>query len=653
MQFLPVLGPVLLTCLLLWGTGGFLSWAVGLRGLWAFASAPAFAVTMIAGTAVAASWLHVAWSVVPVLIVTAVVGGAFVLLRRAFPDGRSLPKRMLTISEAVPIAAVVTVAAAVMVARVAQIVHAPSNISQTFDNIFHLNGVRFILRGGDASSLNLGHMTSPDGSLPFYPAAWHDLVSLVVQLSGTSIPVAVNAVVITVSAAVWPLAVVLLVRTLFGRQLAFTVGAALLAVSIPAFPILLMDYGVLYPLQLSLALLPVAIAAAARAFGIVRDAPPTGTAWWAIICAGSLVGITIAHPGGFVAWLALTFPIVLLRLVLSFRAARSWWYRAILLGITVGYLLVGRVLIKLLRPPLEARQWPTQMSISRAIEQIATVSVWYLTPAVIAAVCILAGVVWALVDRKPRPLIAAAMYGIAAGLFVVVAALQLPNLRDLLTGSWYNNLPRLAAILGVMMVPIGAYGVGRSWIAISGWVRRFRIVETTRARAVVVTVGGSAAAAALLVGLQVDGAMTRAADWAGTAYRLDDDSPLLTEDEYALLDRLPGEVPYDAVVAGSPWTGTSLAFAISDRRVLMPHTLMYVSDEITEINNGLDEARRGDAVCAAISDLGVSYVLDFGHREVHQEDHSFPGLDRLATSSSVQLVDRQGEAALYRVTACE
>ena len=50
------------------------------------------------------------------------------------------------------------------------------------------------------------------------------------------------------------------------------------------------------------------------------------------------------------------------------------------------------------------------------------------------------------------------------------------------------------------------------------------------------------------------------------------------------------EVPEDAVIAGNPYTGTGLAYAFANRRVLMPHMLMYLTKDGHVVNEGLDEA---------------------------------------------------------------
>ena len=648
MTFLDLVWPVCVTVAILWGLGGALSWAVGLRGLWAIGAAPAFALTIIGGTAVVAGWVGVPWSLLPVAVMTVLVGGVIYVVRRRVGRGMAAvrrPRRRLDWWLVAALAAAV----AITILRIAQIIQAPDHISQTFDNIFHLNGVRYILDEGNASSLRLGYMTSPDGSLPFYPAAWHALVALTVQLSGATIPVAVNAVVMVVAAAVWPLAVVLLARTLFGRHPALSVGAALLAISLPTFPLLPMDYGVLYPFQLGLAVLPVALAATLRVLAIVPRRDPAGLWWWLLVLVGSIPGMALGHPGAFVAWLALTVPMAVVFVVDRWRASSSARGKVAVVAGVIGYLGVGVVLVRILRPPLEARLWPTQMSVPEAVWQVLSASTWYLAPAFVAAAAIIAGAVWALIDRTRPAIVALGMWVVGAVLFVAVASLPFGDLRDLLTGSWYNNLPRLAAILAIASVPLGSYGVVRTWVAVTTLapVRRASRSLPRPARPVV------AAALAVLLGLSMQGLpVQRAVDWASPLYLLYPGSPLLTSDEYALLQRVPEHVPEGVAIAGSPWTGASLASAIAGREVLMPHTLMQVSDELETINDGLDTAERGDAVCAAVADLGVGFVLDFGAQEVHPGTHSFPGLDDLADSDAVRLVDSEGDKRLYEIVAC-
>jgi hypothetical protein len=623
---------------------------IGLRGFAAIAAAPAFAVSIVAVTAVIAPWVGLSWSVLPVVLVAIAVGAVLFGIRRATRrlEPPPAPRRLF---DGWLLAAFLA-AAALLTIRFITIIYEPGNISQTFDNVFHLNGVRFALDSGNASSLWLGRMSNPSGGLPFYPAAWHGLVSLIVQISATTIPVAVNAVTLVVAAVVWPLGILFLTRTLFGRHPVLTVSAGLLAASLPVFPTLLMNYGVLYPYQLGVALLPVALAATLRALGLVGAASSPSRWWWAVALLGAMPGLALSHPGAFISWLGLTFPMAVVFVVLRWRATASRRGRLIIAGATAVYLAIGVVLVDVLRPPPEARGWPLQMNLWEAFIDLITVSAWYQVPAVLAAVAIGAGIVWACISRTPPAVVALGMYIVAGVLFIVVAALPLLTLRDALTGMWYNNLPRLAALLPIAMVPLGAYGVACTWVKISSGARVRAFMS--RAPRWALPVGGAALAALAALGMQTGpwSPVPMALQWASYSFYLGPDSPLVSSDEMALIDRIDDHVPAGVAIAGSPYTGASLAYALADRPVLMPHVLMEVTDDLETVNDGLADAQAGDEVCAALERLDVGFVLDFGELRITDFAADMPGLSDLEDSDSVRLVDEQGEARLYEVVAC-
>src|SRR5699024_10834325 len=77
-------------------------------------------------------------------------------------------------------------------------------VNQTYDNVFHLNAVRHVLRLEDASAWVVGGMTALPGNESYYPSAWHQLVSLVVQVSGQEIPLASNVVMLLLAVVLWP-----------------------------------------------------------------------------------------------------------------------------------------------------------------------------------------------------------------------------------------------------------------------------------------------------------------------------------------------------------------------------------------------------------------------------------------------------------------
>ncbi|MFT4233160.1 MAG: hypothetical protein QM606_10355, partial [Leucobacter sp.] len=316
-SWLPALPAFLAATAVLVAPGLLIGLALRLRGLWLWAAAGPISVSAIALAAIALSLVGIPWgpaaaagfAALLALLTWAIVRFCFRQppMRDAEADtpaaGRGLAATGLVCS--------LVVAGAVMAWLIVRSIGDPDDISQTFDNIFHLNALRFVLDRQDASPLTIGLMNSPVGNLGFYPSGWHAVVTLVIGLSGASIPVAANATTIAVSAIVWVPGAVLLARTLLGRDFAVVASAAALSTGFAAFPILMMSYGVLYPMFLGFALVPVALSTVlgiAR-FERVETTLRLPTRWFFL--AGLVPGLAIAHPGAMMALLACSVPAVL------------------------------------------------------------------------------------------------------------------------------------------------------------------------------------------------------------------------------------------------------------------------------------------------------------------------------------------------------
>ena len=623
--------------------GWSLALLLGMRGLWAAATAPVFATTVIGVGSTIAGWLGARWSLLPAFATAVVIAVGIVIVRRATRTHSTVrfPARWRWWT--IGVLAVTGLAIALLVVRVLQ---SPDAISQSFDNIFHLNAIRYIVDTGIASPLEIGQMTSPSGGLPFYPAAWHATVALVVQLSGVGIPLAINAMSLTTAAVIWPLGVLVLSRVMLGSAPSVMVGTGIVAAAVPAFPLLPMDFGVLYPYQLSLAALPVALAATAGLLGIGRSARQLAPGWWALAVVGALPGLALAHPGGFVGWLALTVPMVVVFGVRLWRTATRRSHRTWIAVGAAGYLAIGVLLLRALRPPLATRQWPTETGIGDALWRVMSVTLFYPAGAWLVGIAILAGLYWIVRERSAEVIVVASFWLIGALLFIAAISFPWGTLRDALTGSWYNNWPRLAALLALALVPLAALGIARTADVVALLLRRRGVSGVARLSAAIVS------ALVVFLAFHVQ-ATPRAQDWASDVYGYQKGTYLLTADEFALLERLDESVPADAVIAGSAYTGAGLAYAIADRRVLMPHALMEVSDDLELINEHLADAVTMPKVCEAIDALNVDYVLDFGTQEVHEGDSNpLPGVEDLQDSPAVRLIDSEGDARLYEVTAC-
>lgn len=636
----------------------------GVRGFALLALAPGLSVTAISASAVLAPLFGVPWSIGPVLVMTALSMifswlAKFVWLR--FRSRTALPNLKVhdpTVSRAVvrwaPILSVtgaVALATATLGVRLATAFGQPDSFSQTFDNVFHLNAIRFILDTGSGSSLNLANMTGGG----FYPAAWHDLVSLVVQLTDSPITVAVNVVNICIGALIWPLSCIYLARVIAGPTMLVTWTAAVLSAAFGAFPLLMVNFGVLYPNFLGISFLPATLALGLISIGL--GSKVTQTRFTALLVLGfTIPGLSLAHPSSLMALLAFMVPGVLFQWWKSLRiSVSSHGYTTQLFvrhgAIAVGAFAVFAFLWINVRPSKEAAFWPAIQSPPNAVVEVLTSSAIDQPFSWVVAILALVGL--ASVLLRPSKIWIFGIYATAALLYVVASSFRSGRIRDLLTGIWYNDPPRLAALLPMVILPIAVLGAVELWTWIQH--RLIRTSESFLSRQSLIFRCLSALGIVVLLASTQQANVNAAQAAAASKYQIDAVSPLLSSDELALLMRLDAHVPADSIIVGNPSNGSSLAYAFADRKTLQLHILGAVPEGGQLIYDHLRDGLSNPDVCAAVRNLNVGYVLDFGRREVNfdqERPYGFLGLDDLASSGMVDLVDSQGEAKLFRITAC-
>jgi hypothetical protein len=657
--------PVVLACLLLLFAPGTLVLAgLGLQRWSYLALAPVLTVSLVAVTAIAAPYLGIGWSPLPVAVTTVLVSGVLFGVRkirsRSAGPGASLRARraLRKPAKADIVAAVGFLAGSSAIAlQLHRAFGRPENISQTFDNVFHLNAIRYILDSGNASSLTLSGMTSGDSPPYFYPAAWHGLASLLVQMTGAQISVAVNIVNLCVAAAVWTAGCMFLARTVIGPNAYAVASAGVLAAGFGSFPLLLLDFGVLYPNFLSVSLIPAALASVSIFFG-VSDAPgPMGMARF-VLAPVAAIGVALAHPNGFMSLLALSIPILLVSFV-AFSLAR---YRnghghrgTLLMGAgLLGILGVIAVMWKYIRPPAAAATWLPFQTPGQAVGEILTNSAMQRPPAWAVSILLITGVV--VLCRRHKRIWLLGSFAVIAALFIVVSAGPTGWLRNSLTGVWYNDSYRLAALLPVAAVPLAAAGAG--WLV--GKLQHIWVTHRDSLKAVPAGIRKSRLMVSAVVPLALLGLILAAQtvplgasiQSAKVNYSTTPDSALVSSDEMALIDELDDIVPADATIAVNPWTGGAMAFAIADRNTTSKHTLTTYTKATELLNDKLREAGTDPAVCDAARADNVRYVLDFGTREVHGGNHGFVGLQIPDATPGFELLARHGDAKLFEVTAC-
>lgn len=597
--------------------------------------APALSVTIAAAAAAVAPLLGLRWNLLPLTALTIVVVGIALLLRRFAGPDAAAPR-----GTGVVALGALAVTAAVTTVLFARAFGSADNIAQRFDNIVHLNAIAFAVQNGSASPFQIG-ATSDIG---FYPNAWHALTTLGAELTGASVPVAVNAANLAIVSILWPASTMALAGAFFAQRRAAYVVSAALSTGFGAFPALFFNWGVLYPNVVGYAMLPAALGAIVTA---VRERGRAALVRASLLVALLAGGTFLGHPNAFLSLLFFAAASVVTTFAVRAATARDRHALRSLIIVAAAFAVAVVATVAVFRTPADHSGWAPWQNLAQSFGEATLASPRGYTPTLlVSALLVLA---FLAVARRPRLLPIVAPFAVAVVLFVVSSGLRADHpLRQLLTNPWYNDSNRLAALLPLAAIPVATLGA----LFVVDLVR-----QRVRARNLPAWTLGFAAAVGVIALLSVAvGPNVRIAlGQVKEAYAYTDDSLILSTDEHALLERLDDETPPDALIAGSPRTGTSLALALADRQVAQKHVFGSPSPELVFLNLHLRDIDSDPTVCRYVDDLGVDYVLDFGRQDVIDPAGAvaYDGIQDLTPGQHLVLVDSQGpNARLFRIEGC-
>lgn len=627
------------------------AFAAGARGfrLWALAAPLTFTLAGLGAIVLQAAGIGLQPAAFGAIVLVAVGAAAATRLlnRRRSPrpvatrDPESSPRSVSRLRALAPLAGVILAAVAIG-ARIVTAISDPTAIAQLFDNVFHLNAVAIIAADGEGSSLTLGNLT--EASRTFYPAAFHDVAALIAQLSGAGIPAVMNATALLLCAVVWPVSAIYLATRILGTRPEVFVFAGALAGVFGSFPYRLLSFGVLYPFLAGLTLLPVLLGLIVEFFDRTR-ADSRERVMPLIAIVGVAPGIALTHPSVIVAGAVLGVPFAV------GSAIRSLRERQIVGGVLALIYLLGTAgAFIAVRPPLNSAPWTPSQTYKEAIGAIITLSPGSIAIPWVVFGLVLLGFIGA--ARHPRRYAGVlGMYGIGALLYFASAAIANDTVRDLLSGVWYRDTERVAALFTIAAFPLvlgGALVLSAGARAALSRMRLPRGAGARRLTAAIIVVG------VVLLGT-VRGPIPQAQEWIHQSFGQHGVEQLLSADERALMRDVEALVPVDGVVVGSPRTGASLTPVFADRSALAPHIFGNRTTAEQYLLDNWDQAGVDPAVCDYIRELNAFWALDFGTDDVLGGVHPpLSGTDSLDETAAPRVTElaRVGDAALYEATVC-
>lgn len=635
------------------GFGVPASYALGLRGLAAWCTAPVWPPAALGAAAVVGEWLGVRWSpligVAAMVVVTAASVGIRGVLRRN-PEIR-VPDARTAKTAALSGASVAVLVGAVIVVRG---LGDPAAVSWTWDTPFHYSALAHILDSGNASSLSLASLGDPRAVVSFYPAGWFDIASLVPQTVGAAVPVAANAVTGASAALVWPLACLFLARQVFGPKPLALAVAAPLAMGFDQFPWELFSWGALWPYALGQALVPIGLGLVLSLTGLATE-DRVGTGRAAVLLAVAVTGIGFAHPAAvFSLGVLALFPTSWVLGRWALRQHNAGRTRRAAFGIGTAVLVTAAVVVGAGSTPMvqgmRATDWRPSTTASGAFGEIllnatnGDRALWVLSAVVLLGAIVL----WR--TSSHRWIVAA---HVGSGLLYIMSASIQSATTTKLTAFWFNDSHRLGAMLAVTAPLMATAGfaritehVGRSeWFA-----RAFERASAHRPR----LASGNFAAIAPAVLVAVALLATTKGLYQGRNTLVIHEVHKTDRERTAKLafyEQVKREVPPHAVIANNPEDGSPLLWAVERRHVLLPHLTANLSPDRAYLAHTLTHATADPRACQTARNLNVGYlVTDDALPEARRR--VYPGLQDHPGMQGFQLVLANGPMRLYRLTAC-
>lgn len=611
---------------------------VGLRGLALLAAAPLFSVAATSIVALVYGAVGIPWSVSGwvwgMLVLVIAAGAVGWVLRGKYREPRSGP------SWAVPTA--LMTGAVIGIWRLVDYIADPDAISQTNDAVFHMNAVRFILENTDASSLHVSGMIGGNG---FYPAAWHAIVSLIVLLTGTSIPVAANALTIVIGTMVWSIGIAWLTRVLTSSDVVAGV-AAILSGALQTFPLLMFQWGVLFPNALSIAILPAAVALVIS----LRPWEDLALRWRPIVRSVvflfvALAALVFSQPAALLPWAAILALWATAQLMTTSgvsRYLRGALIAAMWAGLAVLWLTLSR--------QTSGSHWPPFRGKLEALLDVILNGQLRIPFAIGVSMFMVVGLVVAWRAVRMRWFVFAWL--LVSGLYLLVAAVGAPLIRVNVLGAWYADPYRIAALAPLVVIPLAALGLHT---LVGLVVRLARRGEGGSERPEAIATLLSAVVFMVVLVLVRPVAMPsfiEATFDEESRYAADADS-FLSPDERALLESLDEYVEPGARVLSNPSTGAGFGYLFSGVDVFPRTWSTPRSEAWAVLAASLRDASTDPAVCEALAAYSdPEYVLDFGIGDVTPGRYESEGMTDFAGRPGFEKVAEVGDASLWRITAC-
>lgn len=672
MSWLATIPLLLFAVVLAFGPGYAMGWALRVPVRLRVFYAPLLTFALVGVSAIVLGKTGIPWSLISFVPVAAVMvaatAGVMHLVGRRWPS--AVPDASSEAAEnwagnTVPVAWPVIGAVLggfLTLHATEDMVFGPEAFSQTLDNSFHMNAIRWIQEHGDASSLTMGAVSGMNQEPYFYPAGWHDFVYLIYSTTGTSIATATIVMILLVAGIIWPCSLVAMCLSIPHLRRLQALAIPALTCGFFAFPGLLLFWGVLFPNLLGYALLPAFVALLSHMIQLLARREYSLVLSLSLTILVGLGGLALVHPNAVVSAAVFAVPMLLGGVVQVLRT-RGASTREHLVGTGVLVSLIAGCVTawSVLRPSQEASElWTSIMGEGEAVYQFLFLGLenanplgGNFAPAYLVGFLALWGVGYLLYKRRNLWLIGSWM--LVGYMWIIAASVPRGDFRLLMVGPWYTDHFRLAALVVFPSVLLAGIGLGG---AVEGiFVRIMHAIPREKHAKIAPALMG----AVMVLVLAVAGlssrtpAMHDATLEVAKRYQVTPTSDILNQDEMNVINEIPKIVPKGDTIVNNPWDGSAYIYALADRHLTSYHFEFQTSPKYEAILKDLKDARTNPEVCRVVNEYNAHWYVHLENQGNFgpSEQKNYDGLVAAIDTDVLTPVYSSGPMTLYRISACD
>ncbi len=550
-----------------------------------------------------------------------------------------------------------------------------SHLTQSEDNIRHYAYIRSLLNSTDWSTLNvsmygigvsqsLNPYLSQTGG--FYPLGWHIPSAITCALTATSIGIGTNIVNFTLIGISLPLGSYYLISQVFPNESKLRVATgAIVSLVLPASPWVLLAVWPLFPNLATMCLVPAAAALFIDATTYSNKHRLTKVAGFILCCSG----LSVTQPNGIFVCAVFLIPYTVWICSKHGRetklANRIGIKKARLITGSIATISISMVWIALYKLPsfkgVVSYYWSPISTIWQSMADCLFIAYPIQPASVFMALLCAAGLLQLLRKKQYWPVISCLL---AIVLYVVAAGFGDNVIKHVLTGFWYTDPYRVAAMLALCSIPVAYSGFTLLLKTFKAIANRFDM----ESKSYFVSI---AAVITIFIAFALPSFAIRGVTEITTPYstmtanmrgftRIDEGA-ILTESKIEFLNKVATITGPNAVIANTPYDGSCFAKGVTNLNLLFCNDENYTesttSNWAIDLRSNLCNYMSSSSTKKNVRDKDVQYVLsleeDDGTMKAWYpafEQSRWTGILSISEATpGFELILQTGDMALYKI----